>query len=82
MLPKPDKDTSLIDNWKPMNLLNTDYKIGAKVIAHRIRRVLPKIIISSDRALLKDEYYMKTSEFFLKYLKRFKESQKMQLNFL
>lgn len=38
MLPKANKDTSLIDNWRPISLLNTDYKIISKVIANRIKK--------------------------------------------
>ena len=44
LLPKEDSNLSLLSNWRPITLLNTDYKIASKVIAKRIERVLPSII--------------------------------------
>jgi len=36
--PKPQKDAEpeLIKNWRPLTLLNCDYKIAAKAIANRL----------------------------------------------
>ena len=42
-LPK-EGDLSLLKNWRPISLLNTDYKIISKVIAERLYKVLPTII--------------------------------------
>ena len=33
LLPKAGKDICLLSNWRPISLLNVDYKIAAKVIA-------------------------------------------------
>jgi hypothetical protein len=44
LIPKKDKDLRNLKNWRPLSLLNTDYKILAKLLALRIRTVLPKII--------------------------------------
>ena len=33
-----------LTNWRPISLLNTDYKIFSKVISSRIKSVLPNII--------------------------------------
>jgi len=38
------KDRSLLKNWRPISLLNVDYKIASKTIANRIITHLPKII--------------------------------------
>ena len=44
LIPKPNKDTTLLDNLRPISLLNTDYKILTKVIAKTLEKVLPKVI--------------------------------------
>ena len=41
-------DVELIKNWRPISLLNVDCKIGSKVFATRLRRILPHIL-SSDQ---------------------------------
>ena len=44
LIPKPDKDPTYLKHWRPISLLNTDYKILAKCIASRMKNVLPGII--------------------------------------
>lgn len=44
LLDKPNKDLLDIPNWRPLTLLNTDYKLFAKVLANRLLHVLPSII--------------------------------------
>lgn len=41
-------DVELIKNWRPISLLNVDYKIGSKAFATRLKRILPHIL-SSDQ---------------------------------
>ena len=44
LIPKKDKHKVFLDNWRPISLLNTDYKIATKAIAARIAKVLPSLI--------------------------------------
>ena len=38
------EDPELLKNWRPISLLNTDYKIITKVLVNRIKPVMPTII--------------------------------------
>ena len=44
LIPKQDSDLLHRQNWRPITLLDTDYKITAKALARRIEKVLPGII--------------------------------------
>ena len=54
----PQKDFSLLDlsNWRPITLLNVDYKILAKVIAKRIESSYSKLINSDQTGFIKGRY--------------------------
>lgn len=53
---KADKNISSLQNWRPISLHNVDYKVAAKAIANRIKRVLKSIIDSSQTGFIKDRY--------------------------
>ena len=40
LIPKRDKNLEFLKNWRPITLLNTDYKIATKAIAMRLEKVL------------------------------------------
>ncbi len=44
LISKPKKDLLLIDNWRPIILLNCDYKIIATIFAKRLKTILEDII--------------------------------------
>ena len=56
LLPKGNKDVRFLKNWRPISLLNCDYKVAAKVIAHRIRIFLPDLINNDQTGFVKDRY--------------------------
>jgi len=41
LLPKKNKPRQYLKNWRLITLLNCDYKIAAKSIATRLKKVLP-----------------------------------------
>ena len=56
LIPKKNKPTNLLKSWRPITLLNCDYKIATKSIASRIRKVLPKIINNDQTGFLKGRF--------------------------
>ena len=56
LIPKKDKDKSLLENLRPISLLNADYKILTKILAKRIEKVLPKIINPNQTGYVKGRF--------------------------
>ncbi len=48
LIDKPGKDRSILSNWRPISLLNTDYKLLTKILAERVKAILPSIISPSQ----------------------------------
>ena len=53
MIPKKDKALNKLKNWRPITLLNYDYKIASKVIASRLKFVLSDLIDHDQASFLK-----------------------------
>ena len=56
LLPKKNKILYQLKNWRPISLLNCDYKIATKAIAVRMKTVLPSIINPDQTGFLKGRF--------------------------
>jgi len=56
LLPKKDKSPLYLKNWRPISLLNVDYKILTKVLATRMKKILDNIINNDQTGFLKGRY--------------------------
>ena len=56
LLPKPNKDKTLLGNWRPISLLNQCYKILSGVLAERLKPTLPSIIHPDQKGFVKGRY--------------------------
>jgi len=53
LIPKKDKDSRYLKNWRPISLLNCDYKILTKVLANRLQEALAEIISPDQTGYIK-----------------------------
>ena len=53
LIPKKDKALQELKNWRPISLLNCDYKIASKVIASRLQVDLQNLIDNDQTGFLK-----------------------------
>ena len=60
LIEKKGKDRSFLENWRPISLVNVDAKIMSKVLAVRIKNVLPNIIHHNQSGYVKDRYIGET----------------------
>ena len=65
LIEKQGKDRTLIENWRPISLINVDAKIISKVIAVRVKTVFPSIIHHNQTGYVKDCYIGETGRFWI-----------------
>ena len=53
---KKDKDKKYLKNWRPISLLNNDYKIVTKALALCLEKVLPTIMSPNQTGYVKGRY--------------------------
>ena len=56
MIPKKDKDIRYLKNWRPVSLLNTDYKILTKALAQKLQKVIGTIVNEDQVGYIKGRY--------------------------
>lgn len=56
LIPKPKKDLLFIDNWRPITLLNNDYKLFALIFAQRFKKVLDSIIDENQSGFMSNRH--------------------------
>ena len=60
LIEKKGKDRSLLENRRPISLVNVDAKIMSKVVATRMKNVLPNIVHHNQTGYVKDRYIGET----------------------
>ena len=53
LIEKKDKDKRLLKNWRPISLINVDFKIISKVMAMWLESILPFLVHHSQNAFIK-----------------------------
>ena len=56
LIEKKDKDKRLIQNWRPISLLNVDAKIISKALSKRLKNVLPSLISDNQTAYVDERF--------------------------
>lgn len=54
LIPKPEKDKRLVDNLRPITILNNDYNILSHIYASRLKSTLPEIISTTQTGFMKN----------------------------
>ena len=56
LIPKGDVNLTDLKNWRPITLLNVDYKLLSKVLAKRMELLLPKLIHTDQTGFINGRY--------------------------
>ena len=56
LIEKKGRDKRFIKNWRPISILNVDYKIIAKTLATRLKETVPKLISFQQTAYVKNRF--------------------------
>ena len=53
---KKERDKWFIKNWRPISLLNVNYKVIAKALATRFKKTLPELISFQQTVYVKNRF--------------------------
>ena len=56
LIEKKGRDKRLVKNWRPISLMNVDTKIASKVLALRMKKVIPNLINYDKTAYVKGRF--------------------------
>ena len=56
LIPKAGKDPCYLKNWRPISLLNQDYKLIARILAERCKKHLQKLISDDQNGFVPNRY--------------------------
>ena len=58
LIPRKDKSTMYLKNWRPLTMLSMDYKVLAKALDNRLKSVLPDIIANTQTGFMSQRYIL------------------------
>ena len=61
LIDKKGRDRMFLENWRPISLINVDSTIATKVIANRIKNVLPSVIHANQSGFMKGRFIGETA---------------------
>ena len=73
LIPKEDKPKQLLQNWRPITLLDVLYKLASGSIAKRFKNVLDKIISGDQTGFLKDRFIGENTRLFYDIMQQCEE---------
>ena len=56
LIPKKNKNLLYLKNWRPISLLNVDYKIASKALALRLKKVLSAVINNTQTGYVEGRF--------------------------
>lgn len=75
LLPKEEKDKLYLKNWRPISLLNVDYKIFSGALSIRMKNTLNKVICETQKGFLPGRDISECTRFIYDVLEETKAKQ-------